>query len=61
MYKTLLLFTSLITTNANPFTSINVIKNAYTHIYKNTKVIKNALLINAWVLLKLFIVLALLK
>ncbi len=58
MYKTLLLFTSLITSYLQ---ASKLFKNACTHIYKNTKVIKNALLINAWVLLKLFIVLALLK
>ncbi len=42
MYKTLQLITSLILTNTNTFTSINVIKNTCAHIYTNTKVIKNA-------------------
>ncbi len=42
MYKTLQLITSLITANTNIFTGINVIKNTCTHIYTNTKVIKNA-------------------
>ncbi len=53
MYKTLQLFTSLITSNTNLITSINVIKNTCTHIYTDTKVIKNAEIIKAWVQLKL--------
>jgi hypothetical protein len=33
---------------------MKVIKNTYTHIYADTKVFKNAKLINAWGSLKLF-------
>jgi hypothetical protein len=47
MHKTLQLFTSLITTGANIFTSIKVLKNTCTHTHISTKVIKNAQLIEA--------------
>jgi hypothetical protein len=52
---------SLITLNANIFTSIKVIKNTCTHICTDTKVIKNEKLIKASVHLKLFIVLGIMK
>jgi hypothetical protein len=48
MHKTLKLFTSLITTGKNIFTSIKVLKNTCMHIHTNTKVIKNAQLIEVW-------------
>jgi hypothetical protein len=49
IYKTLQLFTHIITLNTNILTSIKVIKNTSTPICTNTKVIKNAQLIKAWV------------
>ncbi len=61
MYKTLQLFTSLITSKTNIFTSIKAIENACTHIYADTKVIQNAMLVKVWVQLKLFSVLGLMK
>jgi len=61
MYETLQLFTSIITLKASMFTSIIIIKNTCTNIYTDTKVIKNAKLIKAWVRLKMFIVLGLMK
>ncbi len=51
MYKTLQLL-------SNIFTSIKLIENAYV---PQTKVIKNAKRIKAWIKLKLFIVLSLMK
>ncbi len=42
MYETLQLIKSLITTNTNTFTIINVVNHTRAHIYTNTKVIKNA-------------------
>ncbi len=59
--KTLQLFTSLITTYTNIFSSIKVIKNTCTQIFTSTKVIKNFQLLKAWVMLKLFIVLVPMK
>ncbi len=59
MYKTVQLFTSLITTKTSKFTSVKVIKNTCAHICTNTKVVKNAQLIKASIKLKLFIVLGL--
>jgi hypothetical protein len=61
MYKILQLFTSLITLNTRILTSIKLIKNTCTHIYTDTKAIKNAKLIKAWVELEQFIVLELIK
>jgi hypothetical protein len=61
MHQTLQPFTSIITSNISIFISIEVIKNTCTHIYANTKVIENANFITAWVGLKLFIVLGLMK
>ncbi len=61
MYKTLQLFTYLITLSTSMLTSIKVIKNTCTCIYTDTKGIKNAKLFKAWVQLKLFIVLVLMK
>ncbi len=47
MYTILQLFTSLITTKTNIFTSIRVIINTCKHISIDTKVIENVKLINA--------------
>jgi DNA mismatch repair protein MutH len=58
MYKTLQLSTGLITLNTRILTSIKFIKK---HIYTDTKAIKNAELIKAWVELEQFIVLELIK
>ncbi len=57
MYKILQLFTNIFTFNTNIFASIKAIK---THMYRN-KVIKNAKFMTAWIKLKLFIVLGLMK
>ncbi len=54
MYKTLQQLTSTFPLNTNIFTSIKV-------IFTDTKVTKNARLIKAWIKLKLFIVLDLIK
>jgi hypothetical protein len=59
MYKTYQLFKSITILNTNIFMSIKVMKNRCTHIYADTKLIKNAKLVKAWVGLKLFIVLGL--
>jgi hypothetical protein len=61
MYKILQLFTSLITSSANLFTGIKVIEITCTLIYAVTKVIKNSKVIKAFVQLKLFVVLGLMK
>jgi hypothetical protein len=53
IYKTLQLFTSVITLNTNIFTSIKIIKNTCTHIYTDTKAIKNPKLNNTWVMIKI--------
>jgi hypothetical protein len=44
MSKTLQLFTDLNTLNTNMFTGIKVIKNIFTRIYTDTKVIKMGLI-----------------
>ncbi len=47
MYKTLQLFTNLITLTQT-YLQASVIENACTHIYTDTKVIRNAELIKTW-------------
>ena len=58
MYKTLQLFTNTFTLNTNKFTSIKIIKK--THMCRH-KVIKNTKVVKAWIKLKMFIVLGLMK
>ncbi len=56
MYKRLQLFTNTFTFNTNKFTSIKVVQTC-----TDTKLSKNAKLIKAWIKLKLFIDLGLMK
>ncbi len=58
MYKTVQLFTRVYTLNKDTFTRIRVIENTYIPTYI---VIKNAKLIKAWIILRLFIVVGLVK
>jgi hypothetical protein len=57
MYKNITTIRNKFMFDTNIFTSIKVIE---THMYRH-KVIKNAKLIKAWIKLKLFIVLSLIK